>query len=433
MKTIYVGMSADIVHHGHINLINKASQYGDVIIGLLSDDAINSYKRTPIINYDNREKVVKEMKHVKKVIKQDTLDYTKNLMLIKPDYVMHADDWKEGPQRQTREKVIETLKKWNGQLVEIPYTNGVSTTAIINKIINTDVVRKSYINKSKLLRELLFSDKLEFIMEAHNGMSAKIVEKTGFKAIWGSGLCLSASLGVRDSNEASWSQVLDQLEYMANAVDIPILVDGDTGFGNFNNARIFCRKLEERGIGGVCFEDKLFPKQNSFVEVEGGQKLANIDEFAGKIRACVEHRVNPYFVIVARLESFIAGKGLDDAYKRAVAYHKAGADVILVHSKISDCSDIEKFMKKWDNRCPIVIVPTTYGTTPTNHFRNIGVNNIIWANHNLRTSITAMEKLCKEIYETETISNVQNNIATVKDIFNYTKTPQLKIDEKKYS
>ena len=433
-KTVYVGLSADIIHHGHINILNTASNYGNITVGLLTDEAIESYKRVPINTYNDRLKVIKNMKNITNIIPQTTLDYRPNLRKIKPDYVVHGSDWKEGPQAEVRKQVIETLSEWGGEVIEPKYTSGVSTTAIINKCCDNDSIRNSYISKSKALRNLLFSDKLEFIMEAHNGMSAKIVEKCGFKAIWASGLCLSASLGVRDSNEASWSQVLDQLEYMADATSIPILVDGDQGFGNFNNARIFCRKLEQRGIAGVCFEDKLFPKKNSFVEVEGGQKLADINEFSGKIRACKEYQINPYFVVVARLEAFIAGKGLEEALKRAYAYNKAGADVILVHSKIKDSSDIDSFMKRWDNRCPIIIVPTTYAkNTPTQHFRDIGVNNVIWANHNMRTCITAMEKTTKTIFESESINNVEPNIASIKDIFNYTKTPQLKVDEKNYS
>ena len=433
-KIIYAPFAGDLIHHGHINIIQEAKKYGLVIVGLYTDEVIKSYKRTPIIKFENRKKVIENIKHVSNVVTQDKFDYSDILLQIKPDYIIHGDDWKKGPQQDIRMKYIKLLQQWGGKIIEIPYTKNISTTAIINKIIDQDTLRNNYISKSKTLRELLYSDKLEFIMEAHNGMSAKIVEKMGFKAIWGSGLCLSASLGVRDSNEASWSQVLDQLEYMADATNIPILVDGDQGFGNFNNARIFCRKLEQRGIAGVCFEDKLFPKKNSFVEVKGGQKLAGINEFSGKIRACKEYQINPYFVVVARLEAFIAGLGLEEALIRADAYHKAGADAILVHSKIKNSSDIDKFMERWDDRCPIIIVPTTYGAnTPTQHFRDIGVNNIIWANHNMRACITAIEETTKLIYKSESINDIEDKIATVKDIFTYTKTPQLKIDDKNYS
>ena len=220
---------------------------------------------------------------------------------------------------------------------------------------------------------------------------------------------------------------------MSNAVDIPILVDGDQGFGNFNNARIFCKNLEKRGIAGVVFEDKLFPKTNSFIEVSGGQKLANIDEFSGKIRACKDNQVNPYFVVVARLEAFIAGYDVEEALKRAYAYHKAGADAILVHSKIKTSKDVDDFMARWDNRCPIIIVPTKYHTTPTDHFRDLGISTVIWANHNMRSCIDILRKTSKTIYQDESLTNVENKIATVKEIFEYTKEQELKDDEKKYS
>jgi phosphoenolpyruvate mutase len=431
IKKVYVGFSADLIHHGHINIIDEASKYGEVTIGLLSDEAIKSYKRSPIINYESRKKVVESFKNVKNVIVQNTLDYTQNLELIKPDYVVHGDDWKSGVQKETRNNILELIKKWNGQLIDVPYTPNISTTSIINKIIdeNRD---SNYICNSKKLRDLINSKSLEFIMEAHNGISAKIVEESGFKAIWASGLCLAGSLGLRDDNEASWSQVTDMLEYMVKSVKIPILVDGASGYGNFNNARIFCRKLEQLGIGGVCFEDKLFPKTNSFIEVQGGQQLADINEFCGKIKACKDYQINPNFVIVARLEAFISGQGLDEALKRAYAYHNAGADAILVHSKINTSKDIDDFMNKWDNRCPIIIVPTKYYSTPTQHFRDINISTIIWANHNFRAAINIMKETSKQIFNDESLVNVEKNIASVNDIFNYTGEEQLKNDEKIY-
>ena len=431
-KTVYCGMACDILNHGHINVLKKASEYGQVTVGLFADSILNGYERIPINTYETRKQVLESVSYISDIIEQQSLDFTENLRKLKPNYVVHGDNWKNNEYSHIREKIIDVLKEWDGELVEVPYTKDISTSAIIEKIVNEDKLRNNYILKSKKLRQLLFSDKLEFIMEAHNGMSAKIVEEAGFKGIWASGLCLSGSLGLRDNNEASWSQVVDVLEYMANVVDIPILVDGDSGFGNFNNARIFCSNLEKRGIAGVVFEDKLFPKTNSFIEVEGGQKLADMNEFCGKIRACKEHQVNPYFVVVARLEAFIAGYGIEEAMKRALAYHAAGADAILVHSKISTSADVDEFMKRWDNRCPIVIVPTKYYSTPTDHFKELGISTVIWANHNFRSCIDVMRKTSKQIFEDQSLANVEKNIATVKDIFNYTKEAELKKDESKY-
>ena len=213
--------------------------------------------------------------------------------------------------------------------------------------------------KTTKLKQMLTSKDLSFIMEAHNGLSAKIVEEAGFDGIWGSGLSISAALGVRDNNEASWTQVLEVVEFMSDATKIPLLLDGDTGYGNFNNMMRLVKKLEQRGIAGVCIEDKIFPKTNSFLRGEQ-QPLANIDEFAGKIKAGLDARTDEDFCIVARVEAFIAGWGLKEALKRAEAYRQAGATAILMHSKQTNPDEIFSFMKEWGDRCPVVIVPTKY-------------------------------------------------------------------------
>ena len=285
--------------------------------------------------------------------------------------------------------------------------------------------------KSTMLRNLINSDKLEFIMEAHNGLSAKIVEEAGFKGIWGSGLSLSASLGVRDNNEASWTQILEVIEFMSDASSIPILLDGDTGYGNFNNARRLTKKLEQRNIAGVCIEDKLFPKTNSFIGGET-QPLADIDEFCGKLKAIKDTQIDEDFVLVARIEAFIAGWGLGEAIRRAEEYRKAGADAILVHSKKNDPSDIQAFMKEWANRHPVVIVPTKYYSTPTRLFEDLGINLVIWANHNLRASIDAMKKITKKIHDDRSLVNIEDGIVTVSEVFRLQGAEELKIAEKNY-
>lgn len=250
------------------------------------------------------------------------------------------------------------------------------------------------ISKCKQFRSLLESNELEFILEAHNGISANIAERAGFKGIWGSGLALSAQFGVRDSNEASWTQVVDMLEFMSDATSIPILLDGDTGYGNFNNMRRLVVKLEQRDIAGVCIEDKQFPKTNSFID-GNKQPLADIDEFCGKIKAGKDSQTDDDFSIVARVEALIAGWGLSEALRRAEAYHQAGADGILIHSKLSRPDEILAFAKEWAGRSPLVIVPTKYYSTPTDAFRKAGIDLVIWANHMIRSSIAAMEKSVK--------------------------------------
>ncbi len=273
------------------------------------------------------------------------------------------------------------------------------------------------------LRSLLLSPELSFLMEAHSGLSAKIVEEAGFAGIWASGLSISASLGLRDNNEASWTQVLDVLEFMADASTLPILVDGDTGYGNFNNVRRLVRKLGERGIAGVCLEDKLFPKTNSFLGER--QLLADTEEFCGRIRAGKDAQTDGAFCIVARTEALISGHSMDEALRRAEAYHAAGADAVLIHSKRSDFSEIGGFMRRWDGRCPIVIVPTMYYATPTDTLRAAGISTVIWANHLVRASITAMRDTAQRIAQTESLMEVEDRITSVRDIFRLTGNEEL--------
>ena len=285
--------------------------------------------------------------------------------------------------------------------------------------------------KTTQFKRMLQSKELEFILEAHNGLSAKIVEESGFKGIWGSGLSISASLGVRDNNEASWTQVLEVIEFMSDATNIPILLDADTGYGNFNNVRRLVKKLEQRKIAAMCIEDKLFPKTNSFINGEA-QELAKIDEFSGKIKAAKDTQEDPDFCVVARIEAFIAGWGLDEVLKRAEAYHKAGADALLIHSKKPTAEDIFAFMNEWKDTCPVVIVPTMYYNTPTDEFRRYGISLVIWANHLVRASIKAMQHTAAQIFQDQALTSIENEIVSVKDIFRLQNADELKNAEKIY-
>jgi phosphoenolpyruvate phosphomutase len=285
-------------------------------------------------------------------------------------------------------------------------------------------------SKSMLLRRGLYASSMLYIMEAHNGLSAKLAEEAGFEAIWASGLTISASMGLRDSNEASWTQVLDQIEYMADAVDIPVLVDGDTGYGNFNNVRRLVRKLGERGCAGVCIEDKLFPKTNSFIGEN--QPLADIEEFCGRIRAAKDSQKTSDFVVVARVEALIAGRSLDEALRRAEAYDEAGADAILIHSKKSTAEEVKLFADHWASRSPLVVVPTTYSRTPSHELQQAGVSAVIWANHSLRASITAMRATLSRIFEDHGLTGVEGEIASVSDIFKLVDNAELEAAEELY-
>ncbi len=265
------------------------------------------------------------------------------------------------------------------------------------------------------LRAMLTRPELAFLMEAHSGLSAKIVAEAGFEGIWGSGLSMSAAMGLRDNNEASWTQVLEQVEFMADATDLPILLDGDTGYGNFNSVRRLVAKLCARGVAGVCIEDKLFPKTNSFIGE--AQPLADIEEFCGRIRAGKDSQTDDDFSIVARVEALISGHSMDEALRRAEAYHRAGADAILMHSKQRTAHEILGFMERWGDRCPVVIVPTMYYGTPTELFRKAGVSTIIWANHLVRSSITAMRQTASAIHAEQNLTAIEGRVASVKDIF----------------
>lgn len=290
---------------------------------------------------------------------------------------------------------------------------------------------ESTVSRATRLRDLLTSSETCILMEAHNGLSAKLAQEAGFEALWASGLAISSALGVRDSNEASWTQVLEVLEFMSDATSIPILLDGDTGYGNFNNVTRLVRKLEERGIAGVCLEDKLFPKTNSFLDGDK-QALAGVDEFCGKLRAAKDCQRNPDFVVVARTEAFIAGWGLSEAMLRATAYARNGADLILVHSKRSDSNEIMAFMDEWKLDVPIIIVPTKYPTEPIASFREKGIHNFIFANQGMRTVITALQTNLRKLHESEDLMSIEKEIAPVDEIFRLQNVGELKRAEGRY-
>jgi phosphoenolpyruvate phosphomutase len=287
------------------------------------------------------------------------------------------------------------------------------------------------LKKTKQFRELLHSSELEFLLEAHNGITAKIGEEAGFKGLWAGGLCMSAQYGVRDSNEASWTQVLDMLEFMSDAVDIPILLDGDTGYGNFNNVRRLVKKLEQRNIAAVCIEDKLYPKTNSFID-GNKQQLADVDEFCSRIKAGKDAQSDDDFAIITRVEAFIAGWGLEEAMRRAEAYHEAGSDGILIHSALRVPDEVLAFKKEWGNRSPVVIVPTKYYATPTDVLREAEFSIAIWANHMLRSAIPVMQKCAKTLYETQTLQSIEDSIVPVSEIFRLQGAAELKQAEERY-
>lgn len=282
---------------------------------------------------------------------------------------------------------------------------------------------------SEVLRTLINDPEMLFVAEAHDALSAALAERAGFKALWASGLTISTSLGYRDANEASWTEVADAVERMRSRAVVPILVDGDTGFGNFNNVRLFSKRLLARGAAGICIEDKLFPKMNSFVG--DNHPLAEIDEFCGRIKASKDATAGG-LVLVARIEALIAGHGLQEALRRAHAYADAGADAILIHSRKSEATEILSFTSEWNNRLPVVIVPTKYYATPTEKFRQAGISTVIWANHGLRASLVAMENVYRQIHKEQSLLTIEPGVAGLEKIFEIFDYGELDIAERRY-
>ncbi|WMY75958.1 phosphoenolpyruvate mutase [Buttiauxella selenatireducens] len=285
-------------------------------------------------------------------------------------------------------------------------------------------------SKNQQLREMISGPDLNFLMESHNALSAKIAEQAGFSGLWASGLTISAALGLSDRNEASWTQVLDVVEFMTDHVNIPVLLDGDTGFGNYHNVIRLVKKLSQKHVSGVCLEDKIFPKMNSFLGES--QKLADIDDFCSKIKAAKDTQLDDDFTVIARTEALISGLGMSEALKRAEHYRQAGADAILIHSKSDNADEILTFSAEWACRGPLVIVPTKYYSTPTEIFQQARISTIIWANHSLRSSIVAMRETTRHIFENQSISHIEQDIATLEDVFALTNEVNANLADKLY-
>jgi phosphoenolpyruvate phosphomutase len=404
-KKVYVGMSADLVHPGHLNVINEARMLGDVIIGLLTDEAIASYKRLPYMTYDQRKIVCENIKGVTQVVPQTTLDYSPNLRNLKPDYVVHGDDWKEGIQEKTRQRVIDTLMEWGGQLIDVPYTKGISSTQLnlrVKEIGTTPDIRL------KRLRRLISAKPLLRILESHSGLTGLICENISlningvneeFDGMWSSSLTDSTSKGKPDIEAVDLTTRLHSINDMMECTTKPLIYDGDTG-GRPEHFVFTVRTLERLGISAIIIEDKVGLKKNSLFGTEVKQTQAEIDEFCFKINSGKKAQITDDFMIIARIESLICGKDVQDALSRAKFYVDAGADGIMIHSKEKTGNDIKEFcelFRKRDISTPIVVVPSTYNQIDENVLRNWGVNIVIYANHLLRASYPAMVEVARSI------------------------------------
>lgn len=424
MKKVYVGMSADLVHPGHLNIINEAKKLGEVTIGLLTDKAIASYKRLPYMTFEQRKIIVENIKGVDNVIAQETLDYVPNLELLKPDYVVHGDDWKEGVQQKTRQRVIDTLEKWGGKLIDVPYTKGISSTNLnknIKEIGTTPDIRL------KRLRRLIASKPLVRILESHSGLTGLICENIQvdfngkieeFDGMWSSSLTDSTSKGKPDIEAVDITTRLHSINDMLECTTKPIIYDGDTG-GKPEHFVFTVRTLERLGISAVIIEDKIGLKKNSLFGTEVLQLQDSIEEFSLKINAGKKAQITSDFMIFARVESLICGKSIEDALERAFAYINAGADGIMIHSKEKTGEDIREFCKMFrdaDKTTPIVIVPSTYNHIDEKTLIEWGANIVIYANHMLRASYPAMLNVAKSILTNRRSFEADNDCLSIKDI-----------------
>ncbi len=404
-KLVYIAMSADLVHPGHLNIIKEAAKLGEVVVGLLTDEAIASYKRLPYMSFDQRRAVVENIKGVSRVVPQTTLDYRPNLKKLKPDFVVHGDDWKHGVQQETRQQVIDTLKAWGGELVEPEYTNNISSTALNNALKEVGTTPDI---RLKRLRRLLGAKKLVRGIEVHNGITGLIVEhvavkrgskKEEFDFMWLSSLTDSTARGKPDTELVDSTTRLTTIHDVLEVSTKPLIYDGDTG-GQLEHFPYTVRTLERVGVSAVIIEDKQGLKKNSLFGTAVKQELADPKAFAEKIKAGKKAQVTPDFMIIARLESMIAGKGVKDALKRAQIYIDAGADGIMVHSKEKDAKEVLEFCRgysKLKKRVPLVAVPSTYHTITEDELEKAGVSVVIYANHLLRSAYPAMLKTAETI------------------------------------
>jgi phosphoenolpyruvate phosphomutase / 2-hydroxyethylphosphonate cytidylyltransferase len=406
-KKVYVAMSADIMHTGHINIINEAKKYGDVIVGLLTDKAIASYKRLPYLTYDQRKVVVENVKGVSHVMPQETLDYTGNLIDLKPDYVVHGDDWKTGVQKKTREKVIEVISGWGGELIEIPYTQGISSTYLNARIKGVGTTTEI---RMKMLQRLLDSKSIVRALEVHNGLSGLIVENTKvnvneiqqeFDCMWMSSLTDSIAKGKPDIECVDLTSRMNTLNEILEVTTKPVIFDADTG-GLTEHFVFKVKTLERLGVSAIVVEDKIGLKKNSLFGTSVPQTQDSIENCAHKIAEGKKAMVTSDMMLIARIESLILNKGIDDAIERATAYLEAGADGIMIHSRSTELDEIKAFCNRYNeypNRKPLIVVPTTFNQVTEAELIDLGVDIVIYANHLLRSAYPAMKKTARTILE----------------------------------
>jgi phosphoenolpyruvate phosphomutase len=423
-KSVYVGMSADLVHPGHLNIIKKAQELGEVTVGLLTDQAIASYKRVPFMTFEQRQQVVENIKGVSRVVAQTTLDYVPNLETYKPDYVVHGDDWKQGVQKKTRQKVIDCLAQWNGELVEVPYTKGISSSELhqaMKEIGTTPQIRL------KSLKRLLAAKPLVRFLDIHNALSGLIIENTRvdtdhgpqeFDGMWGSSLTDSTAKGKPDIEAVDVSSRMSTLNEVLEVTTKPIIYDGDTG-GKTEHFVFTVKTLERLGVSAVIIEDKTGLKKNSLFGTEVAQTQDSIENFSAKIKAGKSAQATDDFMIIARIESLILGQGIDHAIERAEAFLDAGADGVMIHSREKTPDEIFEFCDRYSqlaNKKTLIAVPSSYNSVYEHELQAKGVNIVIYANQLLRSAYPAMVNTATSILTHGRSAEVDQDMMPIKQI-----------------
>lgn len=424
MKKIYIGMTIDVLHHGHINIIQTARAYGEVIIGLVTDRAVADHKRLPLLNYEQRKQIVENITGVSCVVPQDEWDYAPNLRAHKPDYMIHGDDWLEGPLAPYREKALEALREYGGQLIEIPYTQGVSGSKLARQIAEVGTTPES---RKGTLKRLLSAKPLVRILETHSPLSALIAEhvsvemegkQRAFDGFWSSSLTDSTLMGKPDIEALDISSRLTNINNIFDVTTKPLIMDWDTG-GLPEHFRINVKNMERLGISAVVIEDKTGLKKNSLLGNEVLQNQEDIDTFCEKIIAGRQARVDSDFMVIARVESLILEKGMDDALKRAHAYAKAGADAVMIHSRRKTPDEVFEFariFRQTHATLPLVCVPTSYNTVLETELADHGFNIVIYANHLLRAAYPAMQKVAEQILRNGRSHESDSQMITINEI-----------------
>lgn len=424
MKTVYTCFTTDVIHEGHLNIIRQAQKYGEVTVGVLTDEAMIRFDRFPTISFEERLALVRGLEGVSRVVVQDAILYDDIIRQFHPDYVIHGDNWLAGPQKMIRDNVERLLNAYGGEIIDVPYTYSENITRI-DRQMREKLVMPEY--RRKRLRRLITLCPVVKAIEAHSGLTGLIAEKTvvaqdgrldQFDAMWVSSLCDSTAKGKPDIELVDLSSRLRTIDDIMEVTTKPIILDGDTG-GLPEHFVYNVRTLERMGVSAVIIEDKKGLKKNSLFGTEVEQTQDSIEAFSEKIRAGKRAQITDDFMIIARIESLILERGMEDALKRAAAFTKAGADGIMIHSRKKDPAEILEFCGRFraaDSATPIVVVPTSFNAVTEEELAAHGVNIVIYANQLTRSAFPAMQKTAEDILRCHRAKEVDERLLPIKDI-----------------